>query len=98
MVNVIVTSEFLLDDEILLNEVQFPESPKVGDYFDVTSFVQEGQITQFREVLSRTGKGSHARVNERSWRLMDGELKLFLLLDFEDINTSSAEEAGAMFH
>ena len=81
---VVIISNELMDADILIPEIEFPAEPVKGDYIDVETFLEEDNLIKFNNHLSEVMKLNQGYVRDRSWRNQDGEVMLFIFLEFSN--------------
>lgn len=94
MVTVFLTGREVLDAEINYEPIEFPESPKIGDYIQLDNFKQTGESKSLSTFLEERNKISLGRVDGRSWQVYEGKMTLFLTLDFEDKKSADNSADG----
>lgn len=84
MVRTILISKLITQGGFTFDPVAFPEAPVEGDYVNITSFTNsEGEQT-LEQFLQSKNIDSSPHVTARTWSILDGELTLFVFLEFDE--------------
>lgn len=81
---VVLLSTELNQLEILIDTIEFPNPPIVGDYIDILDFLDDNQKSIYKSFFSSESKIEFAHVKSRSWHSVNGEVVMYLHLEHLD--------------
>lgn len=81
---VVLLSTELNKLEVVIDAIEFPNDPSVGDFVDISNFMDENQKDIFISYCQREGKSEFVYIKRRSWHLDKGEVVMYLHLEHLD--------------
>lgn len=81
---IVLLSTVINELEIVIEAIDFPTPPLVGDFVDIIDFMDNNQKLIYKAYCENKGKSQFVNIKRRSWHTENGEVVLYLHLEHID--------------